>query len=85
MSIKSPNMSLSPTNLKTEKRGFQILRSRTLSSSSAGSNDGNVSGGSQNSNFISPKISPKSIFDRVRKRSQSDVKSSNSVDQINSK
>lgn len=60
-------MSLNPNkNSPKEKRPFTFFRSRTLSSSSADSSTG-VS--------ISPRISPRSLLDKVRKRSQSDAKS----------
>lgn len=69
-------MNLSPTqrNSPKEKRSFTFFRSRTLSSSSTDSNTGVPS--------TSPRLSPRSLFDKVRKRSQSDAKSQPSVDQI---
>ncbi|RNA01427.1 5 -AMP-activated kinase subunit gamma-2 [Brachionus plicatilis] len=60
-------MNLPPNkNSPKEKRSFTFFRSRTLSSSSADSTNG-VS--------TSPRISPRSLLDKVRKRSQSDAKS----------
>jgi hypothetical protein len=50
-----------------------------LSNSSNESNGGG--GGSGNG---SPKVSPRSLFDRVRRRSQSDAKSQQSIDYVNS-
>ena len=84
----STNMNLSPT--PKEKRPFTFFRSRTLSSSSTESTGGGGSGGgggggggSTGGGNVSPRISPRSIFDKVvRKRSQSDVKSSSSVEPI---
>ena len=79
---KSPSMNISPT--PKEKRPFQFFRTRTLSSSSteSGSTGGGVSGGSvTNIHTTSPRLS---IFDKVRKRSQSDAKSS-SIDHVNCK
>jgi len=80
MSVKSSSMSISPT-IK-DRRPFQFFRTRTLSSSSTGSNEGSGAQNSgSNSNIqSSPRIS---IFDRVRKKSQSDVKAPNTVDQLN--
>lgn len=69
MSFKTPNisMNLNPDkNSPKEKRSFTFFRSRTLSSSSADSSTGLS---------ISPRISPRSLLDKVRKRSQSDAKS----------
>jgi hypothetical protein len=95
---KTPNltMNLSPItvlnrNSPKEKRTFTFFRSRTLSSSSTESNGGGGGGGggsggnSYNSTGLgppSPRLSPRTLFDKVRKRSQSDVKSQPSVDQI---
>lgn len=66
-------MNLSPTNRNSpkEKRTFTFFRSRTLSSSSTDSNGGQST---------SPRISPRSLFDKVRKRSQSDVKTPPPID-----
>jgi hypothetical protein len=85
-------MNLSPItvlnrNSPKEKRTFTFFRSRTLSSSSTESNGGGggSGGNSYNSTGLgppSPRLSPRTLFDKVRKRSQSDVKSQPSVDQI---
>lgn len=69
LAFKTPsiNMNLTPNkNSPKEKRSFTFFRSRTLSSSSAESNNGLST---------SPRISPRSLLDKVRKRSQSDAKS----------
>lgn len=87
-------MNISPTqrNSPKEKRTFTFFRSRTLSSSSNDSNNGsNITAVNNNNNgSTSPRLSPRSLFDRVRKRSQSDAlaASSNkspqsSIEQIN--
>lgn len=77
MALKSANinMNLTPNNKNSpkEKRSFTFFRSRTLSSSSTDSNNGQST---------SPRISPRTLLDKVRKRSQSDVKSQQSVDNI---
>jgi hypothetical protein len=75
-------MNISPT-IK-DRRPFQFFRSRTLSSSSTGSNEGSgVPNTGSNSN-MQPNVSPRmSILDRVRKRSQSDIKTPSTVDQVN--
>jgi len=75
MSLSSPNSQ--SRNSPKEKRGFTFFRSRTLSNSSNESSGGG--GGSGNG---SPKVSPRSLFDRVRRRSQSD-KSQQSIDYVN--
>lgn len=78
-------MNLSPSNRNSpkEKRSFTFFRSRTLSSSSNESNGGGGGGGSGGGGqSTSPRLSPRSIFDKVRKRSQSDAKSQTSVDQL---
>lgn len=78
----SPNQRQSPK----EKRTFTFFRSRTLSNSS------NESAGTSSTSGLasavappstSPRLSPRSIFDKVRKRSQSDVKSPPTLEQIN--
>ena len=79
-------MSSSPSqkNSPKEKRSFTFFRTRTLSSSSnesTGGGGGN-SGGGGGILSTSPRLSPRSIFDRVRKRSQSDAKSQSSVDHV---
>lgn len=86
ITLKSPSMNISPQT--KEKRSFQFFRSRTLSSSSTESSSGVGSAGAGGSitNILttSPRLSPhRSFFDKVRKRSNSDVKASNSIDQIN--
>ena len=96
---KTPNlaMNLSPISVLNrsspkEKRTFTFFRSRTLSSSSTESNSGGGGGGSgsggnsyngQGVGPPSPRLSPRTLFDKVRKRSQSDVKSQPSVDHVN--
>jgi hypothetical protein len=77
-------MSISPQ--PKEKRSFQFFRTRTLSSSSteSGGGGGGGGGGNNGGGTISPRVSPRSIFDKVvRKRSQTDIKPSNSIEQIN--
>lgn len=80
MTNKSPAISISPT--PKEKKPFPFFRTRTLSSSSndSGGNNGVVGGSVTNIN-TSPRLS---IFDKVRKRSISDAKSS-SIDHVNCK
>jgi hypothetical protein len=91
----SPNQRNSPK----EKRSFTFFRSRTLSASSNdSSNNGavlasaTVNNNNNNNGSTSPRLSPRSIFDRVRKRSQSDAVNSsggnnkspqNSIEHIN--
>jgi hypothetical protein len=84
-------MNLSPTqrNSPKEKRTFTFFRSRTLSSSSndssssvAGSSSASTSAAAQSS--TSPRLSPRLLFERVRKRSQSDAKSQTSVENLTS-
>ncbi len=89
MSIKPStlNMSSSPSQIKNqspkEKRTFSFFRSRTLSNSSSESTGGNANNPNALSNSGgSPGISPRALFERVRKRSQSDAKSQNSVDAV---
>lgn len=81
-------MSSSPSQRSSpkEKRSFTFFRSRTLSSSSNESTGGGGtnSGGGANLVSTSPRLSPRSIFDRVRKRSQSDAKSQQSVESLSS-
>lgn len=83
MTSKSPTINISP--IPKEKKPFQFFRTRTLSSSSNESGgtggSGGITGGSvTNIHTTSPRLS---IFDKVRKRSQSDAKSS-SIDHVNS-
>ncbi|CAF0727100.1 unnamed protein product [Brachionus calyciflorus] len=75
LALKSANinMNINSKNSPKEKRSFTFFRSRTLSSSSTDSNNGPST---------SPRISPRSLLDKVRKRSQSDVKSQQSVDNL---
>ena len=81
-------MSSSPsqrgTNSPKEKRSFTFFRSRTLSGSSNESNSGGAGGGGGQviPASTSPRLSPRSLFERVRKRSQSDAKSPSSVDTV---
>ena len=92
---KTPNlaMNLSPIsiirrNSPKEKRTFTFFRSRTLSSSSTESTGGGGGNGSGGNSYTggngppSPRLSPRTLFDKVRKRSQSDVKSQASVEQV---
>ncbi len=94
---KTPNlaMNLSPISILNrsspkEKRTFTFFRSRTLSSSSTESNSGGGGGGGSGGNSYngqgvgppSPRLSPRTLLDKVRKRSQSDVKSQPSVDHV---
>lgn len=85
MSSKPRNINISP--IPKERRPFPFFRSRTLSSSSTGSNEGGVNvanGSTTNVAATSPRLSTRSILDKVRKRSNSDAKAS-TVDQINGK
>jgi hypothetical protein len=61
-----------------EKKSFQFFRNRTMSNSSNESNTGNIA------TSTSPHVSPRSFFDRVRKRSQSDAKSPQFIDHVGS-
>jgi hypothetical protein len=62
MSISPTINSPKSTNSPKEKRSFTFFRSRTLSGSS-----------NESSGPSSPRLSPRSLFDKVRKRSQPDA------------